>query len=768
MKQAKVAHKIAITGMVQGVGFRPFIYRLAREESVRGRIKNSLSGVSIHLEGEVEAVTRMLARITTEKPVMANIASIQVTDTRYTGCGTFEIVPSKSEGEVKLSIAPDIGLCEACQSEMEDPADRRAVYPFINCVDCGPRYSIIRQLPYDRPLTSMSEFKMCPDCEREYHDPGDRRFHAQPVACPRCGPRMQLIISQSELTITDQDRVVPHTAQLLQAGKIVAIKGLGGYHLACDARSDEAVARLRERKGRPDKPFAIMAKDFTEIEQIAVVSEIEKRLLYSPRSPIILLQKQEVSTLSRHVSPRNRCIGVMIPYTPLHKLLFTLAPPILVMTSGNRSGFPICFQDEVTLQDLALIADAFLIHNRPIVNPCDDSVALEQSGGIYLQRCGRGEAPHEFQLTAPVPPVLACGAEQKAAVALTAGSRFILGPYLGDLYSAEALDHYTYVTRNLLDLYRVIPTVVVHDLHPDYLSSHFARNFPAETKTAVQHHHAHLAACLLENRCDRSALGFCFDGTGYGDDHTVWGGELLLGDLKSYQRVGHCSPLLMPGGEQAIKEPWRMALSYLYFHDKEQTSKLAEIFLPGIAAKDTDANLQLLRNDVGPRTSSMGRIFDIAAALLQKRYRISYEGQGAMELQYLAENSSEQGSPFPLIIEERAEMMLVRPQTFIQPLLEGLQNEVKPESLALSFHLTVAQWVLQASVLFREKYGITTIVLTGGVFQNLLLLKKSRHLLEREKFTVLVHRRIPCNDGGIAFGQLAVALSRMGTNLIQE
>jgi hydrogenase maturation protein HypF len=709
--------RLRVRGIVQGVGFRPFVHVLARRYGLVGFVLNDGEGVVIEAEGGPAEIDAFTAAIPTEAPGLARVESLVAEHVPVRGEREFAISPSEVRGRA-AQIPADVATCDDCLRELLDPADRRYRYPFINCTQCGPRFTIVRRVPYDRPNTTMAAFEMCEDCRREYEDPGDRRFHAEPIACPACGPRLSMPLEQA--------------VALLREGAIVAVKGLGGYHLACDAANEEAVARLRARKHREEKPFALMA---AAPELLAGVGDAEADLLRSTARPIVLLRRRAGAPVAPSVAPGSPWLGVMLPYTPLHHLLLADFGDPLVMTSGNRSDEPIAFQDTEACGRLHGIADAFLTHDREIHRRCEDSVVRE----AFPIRRSRGFAPGALPLPVPARrPTVAAGAELKSTFCVARGTEAFLSPHLGDLDNPAAYRAFCTDLELYLEMLAVEPEVVACDLHPDYLARRWAREQELEL-IEVQHHHAHAAACLSENGEQGQALALVFDGTGFGTDGTLWGGELLRCDLASFERVAHLEPVPLPGGEAAIREPWRSAGAYL-----ERAGREVPFERWPVVRQSLKVN--------APLSSGMGRLFDAVAALLRVRERVSYEGQAAIELEQLAGDTA--AEPYPCLVAGG----LIRGADLVRAAWDELADGRPRAEIAAAFHEAVAA---AAAAACAEASEPRTVVLSGGSFQNLRLLRSTRSRLERLGFRVLSHRRVPPNDAGISYGQAAVAARRM-------
>ena len=759
------AYRVVVRGIVQGVGFRPFVYNLATRLGLRGAVRNSACGVEIDIEGTPEAVDGFLEALVPDAPPLAHIDDVRVDEAEPRGHRGFEIEPSR-DGDGFQPISPDVATCPACEREVLDPCDRRFRYPFTNCTHCGPRFTIIGAIPYDRPNTTMARFTMCPTCRTEYDDPADRRFHAQPNACPACGPRLALVDDRGAPLPGDP---LAETRRLLAAGRIVAIKGIGGFHLACDATDEAAIRRLRTRKGREAKPLALMVPDLAAAERLCVVSPAERTLLESPARPIVVLDERPGSGAASEVAPGLGRLGLMLPYTPLHRLLFAEAgggdghagsrPGPLVMTSGNRSEEPIATDNDDALARLGAIADAFLLHDRPIQTRCDDSVTRVVAGTELPLRRSRGYAPFPVRLPFETRPILACGAELKSTVCLTRGAYAFLSPHIGDLENYETYAAYSRMVDHLAALFRVRPEAVAHDLHPAYLSTRFARGLdPALPRIAVQHHHAHIAAGMAEHRLTGPVIGVAFDGTGYGADGAVWGGEFLIADYAGFERAAHLAYVPLPGGDLAVREPFRMALAHLAHAFGGWDPTLP----PVAAATDEERRIiarQLERGVNAPPTSSMGRLFDAVASLLGVRHRARYEAQAAIELETLAAPGEHEAYAVELGAGEPA---VIDPAPLICAIVRDLEAGAAVAVIAARFHATVAAMIRRACERLRARTGLERVVLSGGVFQNVTLLTGARRALADAGFEVFSHHAVPPNDGGIALGQAAVAHARLG------
>lgn len=728
-------------GTVQGVGFRPAVHRAATDLGLRGAVWNDADGVVIDVEGDPGALESLVARLRHRPPPQARIERIEAEDAPVAALEGFHIRGSEARPSTDARVAPDLATCDACLAEMHDPRDRRFGHPFINCTDCGPRYTIARAVPYDRAATTMASFAPCAACAAEYDDPASRRFHAQANACPECGPRLWV---HGE---TGRDPVAS-AADALRAGRIVAVKGLGGFHLACDARSEAAVARLRARKRREARPFAVMFPDLASVEREAVVDEPARVSLRGPRRPIVLLPRRAGSGLAAGLAPRLGEVGAFLPYTPLHHLLLRAFGGPLVMTSGNLSEEPIAAGNDEALARLAPLADRFVLHDRDIHARADDSVVRVMAGRERVLRRSRGHVPEAIELRFEGPPVLAVGADLKNAPCLTTGRAAVLGPHVGDLEGYEAQRFWGEVREGLEQLFGVRPELVAHDLHPGYHSTALARRTGLPL-AAVQHHHAHVASCLVEHGRRERVIGVAWDGTGYGPDGTVWGGEFLVADLAGFERAGRIRPVPLAGGDAAVREPWRMALSWLM-----------EAGLPTgrVSAPARDAVAAAIRAGVGVvPTSSAGRLFDAVASLAGIRDVASYEGQAAMELEAAAAGGA--GDPYPLPVVD-GPLLELDPRPLVSAVVDDAVRGEPAARIGARFHAALAGAIAEACARVRDRCRLQTVALSGGCFQNRLLTEQAAARLAERGFEVLLHARVPPGDGGIALGQAAVAAWR--------
>lgn len=772
---AEVAVKLTVRGTVQGVGFRPYVYRLAQRYQLCGTIANTSAGVVIRVQGVALQVESFLVALSEECPPLVSIRSLErdVDQEPVTTAG-FVILPSTHEETVQTLFPPDIALCADCRRELHDPADRRYRYPFINCTNCGPRFSLVQALPYDRQRTSMADFELCSACATEYVDPLNRRFHAEPVACSTCGP--QLFWLQEDGRPCPCVDPLAMAATALKAGRVVAIKGLGGYHLAADALSSKAVSRLRERKGRPHKPLAVMARDLDAIRLYCRLSPGEAEILTGPQAPIVLLESKPESFLAPEIAPGIIDVGVMLPYTPLHELLFSHAdtPALLVMTSGNLSDEPICRTNEEALDRLGSLADGFLAHDRDIVMAVDDSVELCVADQFHLLRRSRGYVPAPVSLSSSLPPVLAVGAELKATFCLARGRQAVLSQHLGDMEDPRTENFFRSCYAHFKSLLEFEPQLVACDLHPDYRSTRFAQNL-ALPVIGVQHHHAHAVAVMAEHGLDGPVLAVILDGTGYHPDGTIWGGEVLKVSFASYERLGHLEPIFLPGGDQAAREPWRMAAALLY-HQRGEHYEDDGGWLPYGWGKIDPEHRRVLATMMtkeinSPRTSSCGRLFDGITALIGGRHYVTYEGQAAMELESLA-RSAENGIPgaessgrYPVSLGVCDTGRVVQLDGLFAGLVEDCWQGVPTAEIAWEFH----HWLIRALVdnisLAAAETGINTVVFSGGCLQNRLLMEGFANRCRSAGLMPYFPLLFPANDGGVSLGQAVIAGTLFAENL---
>ena len=848
--------RLTISGIVQGVGFRPFVYRTANRLFLTGWVRNSSAGVLLEIQGTVAALSAFTEELHSNAPPLSSITSVTTKHLPVLAEETDFTIMASTKGEPAIQIAPDTAICPDCLKELLDPADRRYLYPFINCTNCGPRYSIIKSAPYDRQYTTMADFQQCPDCLTEYLDPNNRRFHAQPNACPVCGPQISLLASSqlstspilpllgkekissprrgevgrgedgsnaSCLYLAEGDAAILQTVRLLQEGNIIAIKGIGGYHLAVDACNHQAVTRLRKRKKRDEKPLAVMAANLETARDLACLNKMEEKLLTSPESPVVIVRKSINCPVSPLVAPDNGWLGLMLPYAPLHHLLFRepgtgnreqksqkhlpiaspesrvadLPFPALVMTSANISDEPIVYEDADAIQRLGGIADFFLVHNRQIHIRSDDSVIRVFQEKPLFYRRARGYAPRPVKLPFQLAPILATGAEMKGAICLVNGEQAFLSQHLGDLQNSSTNDSFRHCIQHLSNLLQIIPETVACDLHPDYSSSLYAEESGLPL-IAVQHHHAHLASCMAENGLTGEVVGIILDGTGFGNDGTIWGGEFLVGGYDGFKRAAHFRQTRLPGGDAAVREPWRMAVSYLYQLMGDQTFEFEHPVIKRMNKMEASLLKSMLQKGINsPLTSSCGRLFDAVAALLGIRHFVSYDGQAAIELEALAElsddeteysfdicsvfpppfqgesrggdgvicefstNTQEPPHPHPnLSLEGKGTLKLDFSQT-IAAILADQSSGVSNTIIARRFHNTVAEAAAGMCFKIAADTCLDRVILSGGVFQNRLLSELVYNILSSKQLQVFTHRLVPPNDGGIALGQAAIAGRRI-------
>jgi hydrogenase maturation protein HypF len=745
---------ITIQGAVQGVGFRPFVYRLATELGLTGWVNNSSGGVLLEVEGQRGHVEIFLRRLAEEKPPRSFIQSLESSWLDPVGFSVFEIRRSEKTGEKNAFILPDIATCPDCMREIFDEQDRRYRYPFTNCTNCGPRFSLIEALPYDRLNTTMRRFCMCEKCQFEYENPCDRRFHAQPNACPTCGPYLELWNREGRV-LSSRDDALSQACEAIRHGQIVAVKGVGGYQLVVDARNEEAVRELRRRKHRKGKPLALMYPHLDAVRADCVISDLEEHLLLSPESPIVLLERRPLpSNIAPSVAPQNPYLGVMLPYSPLHHLLLAELGMPIVATSGNLSDEPICIDEHDALRRLGQIADVFLVHNRPIARHVDDSVVCVLMGRELVLRRARGYAPLPLHVRSAVSPALAVGAHLKSTVALALRQEVFVSQHIGDLETSEAWKAFHRVIRDFERLYDTRPQQIICDAHPDYLSTQYAkgRGLPV---VQVQHHYAHVLSCMAENQVEGPVLGVAWDGTGLGSDGTIWGGEFLWATQSAFRRVGHLRTFRLPGGERAIREPKRAALGLLYELFGDDSLSLTQI--PAVEAfsvhERESLRVMLQRELQAPRTSSAGRLFDAVAALLGLRYVSAFEGQAAMELEFAMANTPT-GERYDVALLDGPETPIVIDWgPMVHGILADMQAGLPVSKISGKFHNTLAE----AIVSLAHRVGEERVVLTGGCFQNRYLMERSVHRLRGEGFRPYWHQRVPPHDGGIALGQILAA-----------
>jgi hydrogenase maturation protein HypF len=760
--------RVCVRGVVQGVGFRPFVYTCAAALGLSGSVRNDTSGAIVEVEGDAAEIDTFLTQLRDRPPPLAVIESIETQDIPLVGGTGFTIADTSRSGGGRTLASPDVAMCADCAADQRDPSNRRYRHAFVNCTNCGPRFTIIAALPYDRGSTTMAGFAMCADCEREYCDPSDRRFHAQPVCCPNCGPTLRY--RDGDGGITDGDEALLQARRLLRDGGVLAVKGIGGYHLACDANDEQAVTELRRRKRRGDKPFAVMVPDLPTARAIANIDEPTARLLSGPQRPIVLVPRRGDARISEAVAPRNPDLGVMLAYTPLHTLLFGLpgddrGPLVLVMTSGNLGGEPICYIDDDALERLSRLADGWLMHDREILVPCDDSVvrmvcvggADNQAESLELPiRRSRGYAPLPIALPVSVPPTMAVGADLKNTMAVADGKYAWLSQHIGDMDDLATLSAFDAAQQHLQELTAVEPEVLVADAHPLYRSTAWAhRNAAGRPVRTVQHHHAHIAAVMAEHGLDGSqqVLGFAFDGTGYGSDAAVWGGEVLLANYKGYQRLAQLKYVPLAGGDISVLRPYRMALAHLW------AAGIAwDADLPPVATCPADEQ-RVLRHQLETGlgcvpTSSMGRLFDAVSALIGVRQVVAYDAQAAIELEGLARGVDGGSTCYAFDIDRSTDPALIDPASVVRAVVRDQRAGLPAAVIGARFHCAVAELVVELAC--QDRDAALTVALSGGVFQNALLLRLTLNRLRANGLHVITHRRVPPNDGGIALGQLLV------------
>lgn len=767
MAEDDVARRLEASGIVQGVGFRPFVYQLAKKYHLKGTVANTSTGVTIYLEGALSSIEAFSYDLIQKNPPLSSITKISVYPEGVKDIQEFTISKSKNSIGKTALISPDVSVCEDCLGELFDPADRRYRYPFINCTNCGPRYTIIDDIPYDRPKTSMKHFKMCKRCQAEYDDPENRRFHAQPNACDVCGPNVTLYDNRRRKIETENP--IKKTAALLKQGFILAIKGLGGYHLAADAENSDAVTLLRNRKHREEKPLAVMSVNIESILRYADVRPKEQALLTSIKRPIVILKKKQPGTpdfrpLAGAVAPGNRYFGAMLPYTPLHYLLLSQGLTgqdfaALVMTSGNMSEEPIAIDNDDAFKRLSGIADYFLVHNRDIYLRSDDSIIRRSAGAVRFIRRSRGYIPTPVFLKKKVPPILACGAELKNTICITKDDRAFLSQHIGDLENLATYDFFQLTIRHMKRILDINPEIIVCDLHPDYMSTRYAMEQDNIEKVRIQHHHAHIVSCMAENNLDGDVIGLAFDGTGYGTDGAIWGGEVFVADEEKFTRKAHISYVPMPGGAAAIKEPWRMAVSYLHDAFGQEFKNLR---LPGLNKFD-EKKIKIIAEMIekkvnSPDTSSLGRLFDAIASICGIRNVVNFEGQAAIELEMAAGEKTDEIYDYEWT---SGDIYRILPGPVIRGVVKDIENGVHICKISSKFHQTLVSLFSDLCETIRKETKLKRIVLSGGVFQNSLLLTGLSKALEKKDFKVFTHRLVPANDGGISLGQAVIAATKI-------
>jgi hydrogenase maturation protein HypF len=751
--------RIRVSGLVQGVGFRPFVYRLATEVGLAGSVMNTASGVVIEAEGASDNLTAFLSRLRTDAPPLSQILNVAVVALPCIEDRGFTIIESKKDEPVHTLIPPDIATCGDCLREMLDPADRRFHYPFINCTNCGPRFTIVRTIPYDRPSTSMAKFSMCAACQAEYDDPDSRRFHAQPNACWHCGPKLELW-NHAGNPIPASDPIA-ETIALLRAGYIVAIKGIGGFHLAADALNATAIGLLRERKHRAEKPLAVMVPDLETAEDFCELSPAEHEALESCQRPIVLLEKKEPCAIPEQVAPGNRELGVFLPYTPLHHLLFAEGGfKALVMTSGNASEEPIAIDNTDALTRLRGLADFVLVHNRDILQRCDDSVVRVAGNRMHQLRRSRGFVPAPIFTYEELPSILAVGGELKNTICVTQGKQAFLSQHIGDLENLASLNFFEETIGHFEQILEIDPKIVAYDLHPDYLSTKWALDQRDRALVGVQHHHAHIASCMAENHLDGAVIGFALDGTGYGTDGHIWGGEVLIASYKEFTRAAHLDFVPMPGGAAAIREPWRMAISYLARYFGSDFRKMGLPFLDQVDAKRIDLVTRMIERRVNsPLTSSCGRLFDAVASIAGIRQNVNYEGQAAIELEMAAHSLTEKAA-YSFEIESHQNALIIGTGTMFDALTGDVRSGAPASIISARFHHGLVDVLARTAQILRERTGLNRVCASGGTFNNRLLTQRLVEMLQDDGFEVFTQSLVPCGDGGLSLGQAMIAAHR--------
>jgi hydrogenase maturation protein HypF len=752
----RVRKEIQVSGIVQGVGFRPYVYRLATDRNLGGNISNTPAGVTIEVQGPPDVVEDFVSRLPEGVPALAQITRVLVREMPCELDRCFEILPSHTGDHASALISPDVAVCEDCLRELFDPRDRRHLYPFINCTNCGPRFTIVRDVPYDRPRTSMSAFPMCGKCRAEYEDPRNRRFHAQPIACWDCGPQLEFWDAEGR-SMKELDPIEA-AVERLQSGQIVAVKGLGGFHLAVDATNSAAVERLRQRKQRVEKPLAVMTRDLEAAARFCAVDAEARRVLTSRQRSIALLPRTQGAAIAATVAPNQRDLGLFLPYTPVHHLLFAAGKlSALVMTSGNLSEEPIAIDNREAVDRLGGIADFFLVHDREILLRCDDSVVRLSAGKLQQIRRSRGYVPAPVRLHKELPQILAVGGELKNTICLTRRNLAFLSQHIGDLENIESFDFFCDAIAYLSRILEIEPELIAHDIHPDYFSTKWALTQKGVRHVGVQHHHAHIAACMAENRIDGQVIGIVLDGTGYGTDGHMWGGEALLAGFASFERAAHFAYAAVPGGAAAIREPWRMAVSYLAQAFGDDFLALDIPFVRQLERGKAELILRMIAQGVNsPLASSCGRLFDAVAALIGIRQSVSYEAQAAIELEMAGRLSSEAGG-YPLAIRRQDGCWQIDPSPLFSAIVDDVRRKVPTDTISRRFHNGLVETLLRLACLLRQESSINRICLSGGTFNNSLVLDNLIRKLESEGFEVFTHSEVPAGDGGLSLGQALVA-----------
>lgn len=766
MDSEYISKYIIVKGIVQGVGFRPFVYKIARENNLLGDVKNTSKGVYINIEGSKKSISEFVKNLKEKPPQLAKIEEIYIEDKKIRNYKDFKIIKSNKEDGLTI-ISPDIAICQDCIKDINNINDkRRYKYAFTNCTNCGPRFSIIKNLPYDRKETSMKEFLMCEKCEDEYNNPLNRRFHAQPTCCKDCGPSLRLLDKYGEEIKIEGDKnninenILEKTKKLLKEGNIIAIKGLGGFHLACSGKNYSSIELLRNRKHRKSKPLALMMKDLNTVNKYCYVNAIEENILLGTKKPILILNKKN-NILPKNISYNNPTLGVMLPYTPLHYLLFDEELDILVMTSGNISGLPMISENKVAVNSLGNVADYYLVHNRHIHMPVDDSVVKVVLNEERVIRSARGYSPMNYRHK--VKDTLALGSELKNTFSISKSCYIFMSQYIGDISSIETLNNITENIRKFIKIYDIKPKMIAYDNHPSFIYKDYIKKIPCE-KVGVYHHHAHIVSCMFENKVEEKVIGLAFDGVGYGRDNHIWGSEFLICDYKDFIRVGHLKYFKMPGGDNATKKPWKMALSLINEVD-EKSEFINEILnysrLNHLKNKNYKLILSMLNNNINsPLSSSMGRFFDGVSGMLGFEEKITFEGEACIALENLAQKYVECNDFYKFNINYINNEFIINTNSIVKSILEDLKNNKCLEFIAIKFHNTVVEFSLDLCKKIRSLYKINKVALSGGVFQNNIIFTKLHNKLEEEKFQVLTHKLLPCNDSSISVGQLIIANNR--------
>ncbi|MBM7870432.1 hydrogenase maturation protein HypF [Clostridium pascui] len=765
---------ITVKGVVQGVGFRPFVYKLAQDNNLNGWVNNSSRGVYIDIEGQKNNVLCFIQKLKDSPPSLSKIDEISVEDRENIYYKGFEIRDSKEEENAITYISPDIGICEDCLRDIMDSQNKRYRYAFTNCTNCGPRFSIIKKLPYDRVVTTMDEFQMCDACYEEYTNPLNRRFHAQPNACIECGPKLELINNKGERIYLGDE--VKETIKLIKEGKIIAIKGIGGFHLVCDGKNEEAIKLLRDRKNRPKKPLALMIKDVETVKNHCYLSEKEESTLKDNKRSIVLLSKRE-ENLPINIAPNNKCFGVMLPYTPLHYLLFEYDIEVLVMTSANAAGLPMIYRNSEALDKLRNIADYFLLHNRDIHMPVDDSIVKVILNEERVIRSSRGYAPIYIKQKG-IRDILACGSQLKNTFALSKNENIIVSPYIGDMENIETYDNFEKNVEHIKCIYNIKPKIIAYDMHPSYWCREYVEN-QNTINMEVQHHHAHIVSCMVENNIKEKVIGIAYDGVGYGTDGTIWGGEFIICDYKDFKRIAHLNYAQMPGGDTATKEPWKMAVSYIYEAYKNSESRALISNEDILSTKNyvedinsiqknipkvlKDNNIKsiitMIKNNINsPKCSSMGRLFDAVSGMLGFLGKVTFEGEAAIFLENIADKNEQGSYDYEIIYQDKD--YIINTSKAIQEIIQDINNGVGLDIISKRFHNTVIDFTVKMCSILREALNINKVVLSGGVFQNEIILKGVYEKLNYKDFEVYTHKSIPCNDSGICLGQIVIANSK--------